>query len=218
MTETDTVAECAERPAGGRKRAVGSPLRRCVVTRASLPKGALVRFVVAPDGTVTPDLAGDLPGRGVYVSAERAALAKACERNMFARAFRGHAVVPGDLAARVAALARQRALSALGQARRAGLVSAGFQQVRDTVRRHPVRAVMCAVDAAANGRDKIRGLARDTTALIAPFTAEELGAALGRAPTVHVALLPGRLTERFLEEMRRADRLADSTAGTARQE
>lgn len=188
------------------------------MTRVSLPKEALLRFVVAPDGTVTPDFAGDLPGRGIYIAAERAALAKACERNMFARAIRGHAVVPDDLPARVAALARQRALSTLGQARRAGLVAAGFQQVRDAFRRHPVRAVMCAADAAANGRDKIRGLARSTVAMVAPFSAEELGGALGRAPTVHVALLPGRLTERFLDEMQRAERLADSTAGSTRQE
>ncbi|MFL5254251.1 MAG: DUF448 domain-containing protein [Rhodopila sp.] len=45
------------------------PLRRCIVTRERLPKEKMIRFVVAPDGRLVADLAGKLPGRGMWLSA-----------------------------------------------------------------------------------------------------------------------------------------------------
>ena len=65
-TETDaTVIDTIEdEPENG-------PLRRCVVTRARLPKEQMFRFVVGPDRAVVLDLAGKLPGRGIWLSASR---------------------------------------------------------------------------------------------------------------------------------------------------
>jgi hypothetical protein len=45
------------------------PLRRCVVTRERLPKERMIRFVVAPDRRLVPDLVATLPGRGIWLSA-----------------------------------------------------------------------------------------------------------------------------------------------------
>ena len=43
----------------------GQPgLRQCAVTRARLPKEALIRLVVDPDGQVVVDLLDRAPGRG----------------------------------------------------------------------------------------------------------------------------------------------------------
>jgi uncharacterized protein len=49
-------------------------VRLCVVTRAELPSSKLIRFVAGPDHQIVPDLAGRLPGRGVWVTATRAAV------------------------------------------------------------------------------------------------------------------------------------------------
>jgi len=46
------------------------PERICIVTRAVAPVDALIRFVVAPDGAVVPDLRRRLPGRGIWVTAK----------------------------------------------------------------------------------------------------------------------------------------------------
>jgi hypothetical protein len=46
-------------------------MRRCVVTRERLPKEQMFRFVVSPAGALTPDLAGKLPGRGIWLSASK---------------------------------------------------------------------------------------------------------------------------------------------------
>jgi ribosomal protein L7Ae-like RNA K-turn-binding protein len=40
-----------------------------VVTRESLPKERMIRFVLGPDRQIVPDLAAKLPGRGMWLSA-----------------------------------------------------------------------------------------------------------------------------------------------------
>ena len=71
--------------------------RRCIASGASKPRDTLLRFVVDPAGALVPDLGESLPGRGLWVSAERAALEKACERGLFARAARRPIAVAPDL-------------------------------------------------------------------------------------------------------------------------
>ena len=60
--------------------------RRCIVSGEVLPDRALIRFVVSPDGQVTPDVAAKLPGRGIWVGATQEALATAIRKNLFAKA------------------------------------------------------------------------------------------------------------------------------------
>jgi len=60
----------------------------------------LIRFVVGPGGVVTPDLARKLPGRGLWTSATREAVA-AASKGAFARAAKAKIVVPADLADRL---------------------------------------------------------------------------------------------------------------------
>ena len=62
------------------------PERRCIATGESAPKAGLIRFVVGPDGGIVPDLGERLPGRGIWVGADRDALQKAVDRKLFARA------------------------------------------------------------------------------------------------------------------------------------
>ena len=75
----------------------------------------MIRFVVGPEGDVVPDLARRLPGRGMWVRAERAAVEQAVAKKAFARAARaaregrGRSAGAGRAAA---AAARARAISA----------------------------------------------------------------------------------------------------------
>ena len=72
---------------GGRTRTqIDGPERRCIVTRETRPKRDLLRFVVGPDGSLVPDMTGKLPGRGIWVTAERAVLEKAVAKGLFPRA------------------------------------------------------------------------------------------------------------------------------------
>ena len=81
---------------GQKKDRRDGPERKCIVTGDSQPKFGLIRFVVAPDGQVVPDILGKLPGRGMYVSAERAAL-DAAGKGQFSRSAKQTVTVPEDL-------------------------------------------------------------------------------------------------------------------------
>ena len=72
--------------AGQPKDRSDGPERKCIATGEVQPKTGLIRFAVSPDGQVVPDLAEKLPGRGIWVSADRAAVEKAVKKGLFARA------------------------------------------------------------------------------------------------------------------------------------
>ena len=108
----------------GRK---GSPPseRGCIVTRASAPRAGLVRFVRGPENVVVPDLAETLPGRGVWITAERSAVETAQAKNLFAHAFRAPAKAPADLPERIERLLAERCIALIGLARRADAIVFG---------------------------------------------------------------------------------------------
>ena len=75
--------------------------RTCVVTRRTEPVARLIRFVMAPDGSVVPDLRRRLPGRGVWITAKADYVRTAERRRLFARGFGVPVKVEPDLAERV---------------------------------------------------------------------------------------------------------------------
>ena len=98
----------------------GTRARRCIVTGETLPEARLVRFVVAPDGEIVPDIEAKLPGRGIWVHADRKAVEQAVAKHLFARAA-GQAVrTRADLATFTEARLVGRLLELVGIARRAG--------------------------------------------------------------------------------------------------
>src|ERR1700761_606307 len=91
--------------------------RRCLVTGEMRVKDELIRFVIAPDQIVVPDLACNLPGRGLWVTATREAIETAVRKNLFAKAAKSPAKPDPDLADKTAQLLRRRALDWLGLAK-----------------------------------------------------------------------------------------------------
>ena len=175
--------------------------RRCIVTGEVLPEAQLVRFVEGPEGEVVPDLAARLPGRGLWVRADRQTLEKAVAKNHFSRAAKKPLKVPGDLPARVERLLAQRMASDLGLARRAGQVILGFDQIaRAFETKSPPALLVEASDGAADGRRKLLGAALAQglrPKVLDVLDSAELGLALGRENVVHAALKSGQLAERL---------------------
>jgi hypothetical protein len=178
------------------------PVRRCVVTRSVLPKERLLRFVVAPDGSLAIDLEGDLPGRGIWLQARRDVVDTACAKGSFAKAARRQVQVPDGLADRIAGLLRRRCLDLLGLARRAGQIASGFEQARAMLREGRAGALLAALDGSEGGRGKVAGLGREVTR-IELFAAAELAGAIGREHAVHVAVARGAFARRLITEATR---------------
>lgn len=176
--------------------------RRCLVTRASGERNQLIRFVLDPEHRVLPDLDERLPGRGMWLSADRDVVNKAVAGRLFARAARAPAAAETDLADTVERLLARRALDSVGLARRAGQVVVGFEQVRAWLRASKAAVLIAAADGAAEGRAKLRRLAPDLP-LVTAFSRAELGACIGRDDVVHVAVAPGGLAQRLLRDVER---------------
>lgn len=175
--------------------------RRCIVSGEVLSEDKLIRFVVGPDGEITPDVAAKLPGRGIWVGATGAALDAAREKNLFAKAAKSNVKVAADLVPRVQALLVQRMQSDLGMARRSGQIILGFDSVLTALKSDmPPEVLVEASDGAADGKRKLfgaahaRGLKIET---IECLTSAELSVAVGRENVIHAALKSGRLQERL---------------------
>jgi predicted RNA-binding protein YlxR (DUF448 family) len=172
------------------------PERTCIVTRAQAPVEALIRFVVAPDGSVVPDFRRRLPGRGMWVTARADCVALAEKRRLFARAHGGPVKVDPGLADRVGEGFSAAALAALSMARKAGTVTAGFAKVEAALATGDVIALIHAAEAAPDGVAKLQSAARrqpgdGKLAVIRCFTGEQLDLAFGRPNVIHAALLAG---------------------------
>ena len=103
--------------------------RTCIATGQTLPPHKLIRFVAAPDGYAVADLAGRLPGRGAWVTAEESVIRKADQKGHLKRALGvGLKSVDADLAA-IAVGLRARIIATAGKALRAGLLHSGVGRV-----------------------------------------------------------------------------------------
>jgi len=183
---------------GGRLKDRDEPERRCVATGESQPRGGLIRFVIGPAGEVVPDVAGKLPGRGIWVSADRAALEQAVKRKLFARAARQPVTVPEGLADLVGTLLVQRLLDALSLARKAGQALAGYEKVRAFLATGRAAVLIQAADGSERGKSKLRR--PDNAALVTCLTAQEIGLAFGREHVIHAAVAAGGLSRRVVED------------------
>ena len=191
ITEPDDVG--AEEDPGADEEDERGPLRRCAVARARLPKAELIRFVIAPDLRVVPDLAQRLPGRGIWLSARGDVLETARSRGVFARVARASVIVPADLRAQVRLGLQRRIVEHLGLARRAGHAVGGFVKARSWLDSGRAGLIVQACDASPDERSRLLG-GRDVP-VVAPLPSAELGTAFGRDHLVHVAIAHGRLAE-----------------------
>lgn len=165
----------------------------------------MIRFVVGPEDRLCPDIAGRLPGRGLWVRADREALRQAVAKRLFSRAARRPVVVEAELPALVERLVERQCLDLIGMARRAGILAAGFDKVETMLRKGPVGVLVEAADGSEEGRGKLRALAGDVP-VVALFSAAALAEAAGRdGIIVHAAMGRSKLAERFAAA---SDRLA----------
>ena len=181
--------------------------RMCVATRRVRPIDELIRFVMSPDGDVVPDLKRKLPGRGLWVTATRGAVADAVKRNLFARGFKRNVKARPDLAADTERLLVRGVLDALAIAAKAREVVSGFGKVEDALAQREAVALLHASDGAADGIRKLDAVVRQNARseaesaafpIITVLSSVELDLALGRSNVIHAALLPGSASRTFL--------------------
>ena len=172
--------------------------RKCIVTGEVIPVTGLIRFVVGPENTVYPDILGKLPGRGMYVSATRAALEEA-GRGQFSRSAKQAVTVPDGLVDEVERQLARHALEMITLARKASRAVCGFEKVKGWLAGgERVRVLLQASDGSERGKAKL--WTPEGARYFGCFTSEELGLAFGRGSVIHCALSTGKLSNRVVEE------------------
>src|SRR3954453_14827497 len=120
-------------------------MRMCAVSREVRPIGELIRFVVGPSGEVVPDIRRKLPGRGLWITASRQAVAEAVRRHHFSRGFKTNVRAHPTLAEDLEALLARSAIEALGIAAKAGQVVSGFAKVEAALSQRQSRSTLAAL-------------------------------------------------------------------------
>ncbi|KAA2315410.1 RNA-binding protein [Pseudooceanicola sediminis] len=177
------------------------PERKCIVTGEVQPVGGLVRFVVSPDGLIVPDVFEKLPGRGIWVSANRDAIEAAVKKKLFARAAKTQVTLPDGLADLVEDQLLRRVTDLLALARKSGDAVAGYEKVKDWLSKDVAEVLIQSSDGSERGKSKL------STPYMGKFigwlTSNELGLAFGRETVIHAALGTGGLSKRVVEEAAR---------------
>ena len=183
--------------------------RTCIVTREAGSADELIRFVVAPDGTVVPDLKRALPGRGCWVTATRARVEEAMRKNLFARSLKESVTVPDGLAALIDTLMVKNMQGALGLSRKAGQLLTGAAKVEGAIRSGEAALVMHATDAAPDGIRKMDQARKAVAMMGGPvipalklLLSHEMDLALGGGNVIHAAALRGPAGESLAKKAR----------------
>ena len=184
--------------------------RTCIVSGAKGAPETMLRFALAADHAVVPDIRCKLPGREVWTRLNAEAVRRAAERRAFARAFRAPADAPATLAADVDGLLERATLcNRCLSPTKPELVVAGALKVDSAIGNGDVAALIQAGDGASDGAQKrVQALhgaigSTGTVALINLFSSTQLSLALGKANVVHAALKSGAATSAFFSRAER---------------
>ena len=160
------------------------PKRSCLGCRAVKDKKELLRFVLAPDRVLVPDLLSRLPGRGAYTCIDSACLKEAIARNQFSRTFRGPVLIESadSLVRQVVIIMEERIASYLALANKAGKVVSGSDMVMQSINKKSTdRIVLLATDISGDIRQKVINLLdKKGIEHFALFDKERIGMLLGK--------------------------------------
>ncbi|UHS57941.1 RNA-binding protein [Agrobacterium vaccinii] len=195
--------------------------RMCIVTRQSGTPDELVRFVAGPDKSVVPDLKRQLPGRGCWVTPERALIEKAIAKKLFARALKTDVKTGPELLEMMDRLMAQQLTGMMNMARKAGQFISGATKVDASVRSGHALAVFHATDAAPDGVRKINQARKAWTLgsgaeteipSFRLFSEQEMDELMGQNAFIHACALAGQAGEgvvkraKMLERYRNGDK------------
>lgn len=183
------------------------PQRTCLGCREGRDSDRLIRYVLAPNGEVVPDLDGKLPGRGAYTCQRAACLAAAVRQRQFSRSFKREVIVapPDEMVAMVAALLRDRVLGLIGLANKAGKVVSGGSMVLEGLRGAAKPGLVLLADDVSDAiGEKIAVLSQHNgIPSRSVLSKDDFGAMLGKAPRSAIAVKPGGFVSQLVRAIDR---------------
>ncbi|MEL6876774.1 MAG: DUF448 domain-containing protein [Pseudomonadota bacterium] len=183
-----------------------APERRCILTSDNAPQDKLLRLAISPPDAggmcdILPDPSAKAPGRGAWISLDRAALEAAMAngqlKGALARGFKGEKLsYSDDLPQQIENALRQSLMDRLGLELRAGQLVMGSGRIEDQARAGSLHMLLHASDSSEDGRKKLDQAWRvgreaegsGERGSVLPLDRAALSVALGRENVVHLAL------------------------------
>ncbi len=175
--------------------------RKCIATGQVLSKSQLVRFVLGPNSVIYPDTENKLPGRGIWVKADRSAIMQAQKGQLFSRAAKQSAECLENLAEQVENLVANRIIKLIGLSRKSGQCVCGYEKVKDWLKKDIAKVLIQSSDGSNREKSRLRTPADGQ--FIGWLSSKELGKVFGRENITHCALASGGLTQRIVEDAQR---------------
>ncbi len=159
--------------------------------------------MTGPENRLVPDLKANLPGRGVWVTANREAIKQAVKKKAFHRGFAKELIVDPEIDQQIENLLEKAALGRLKLANKAGLAIYGFTKLMAALEKNTIIALFHAKEASQASADKLDYKFRtnleqsgilEQEVLKNPcycYKTEELSLAFGQANVIHAGLKPG---------------------------
>ncbi|GHF16335.1 DNA-binding protein [Kordiimonas sediminis] len=196
--------------------------RRCILTRETLPKERMVRFVLSPDDQLVPDVAEKLPGRGLWIQADRDLIEKALEKGaLFSAASRAlkqkvsAQQVGDDMLDVLEKLLRKRVMDRLGLEQRAGNVMTGFDKIKADLGKSGAKKpvlLLHASDGSEDGERKMRSTIGLEVRICRIFNRDDLSCALGKDNVVHAIVYKSGGADVLLADLGRLEGIGRNTA------
>ena len=159
----------------------------CLSTGLKLDSRNLLKFVLAPDNSLTLDLMDRLPGEGFRISASREVLEDFCKKDLFSQTASCQVIIREDFISYVETALVEHFNSTLSFCRRAGFLIWGFEKVRNALIKKEVTLRIEALDGSTSEKRKLDSIT--IVPVLQSLYAYELATSFRRERLVHCALI-----------------------------
>ena len=137
------------------KKITSPKLFTCLSTGLKLDSKKLLKFVLAPDNSLTLDLMDNLPGRSFWITASREVLEASCKKGLFSETASCQVILRENFISYVETALVEQFNSTIGFCRRAGFLIWGFEKVKTALVKKEVILRIEALDGSKSEKRKL---------------------------------------------------------------
>ena len=172
------------------KKITSPKLFTCLSTGLKLDSKNLLKFVLAPDNSLTLDLMDNLPGRSFWITASREVLEASCKKDLFSETASCQVVMRENFISYVETALVEQFNSTIGFCRRAGFLIWGFEKVKTALVKKEVILRIEALDGSKSEKRKLDSIT--IVPVLQSLYAYELATSFRRERLIHCALVKKR--------------------------
>ena len=172
------------------KKITSPKLFTCLSTGLKLDSKNLLKFVLAPDNSLTLDLMDNLPGRSFWITASREVLEASCKKGLFSETASCQVILRENFISYVETALVEQFNSTLGFCRRAGFLIWGFEKVKTALVKKEVILRIEALDGSKSEKRKLDSIT--IVPVLQSLYAYELATSFRRERLIHCALVKKR--------------------------